>query len=73
MDDRQRDKCSPVYHGISCIGGKIMELHDKVRVKSQNIIGFIVDIIEDSYTVEKEGNEGPIYWNLPKDDLEPIE
>ena len=50
-----------------------MELFDKVRVKSQNVIGFIVDIVEDSYTVEKEGNKGPIYWNLPADDLEPVE
>ena len=50
-----------------------MELYDKVRVKSQNIIGFIVDIVEGSYTVEKEGNKGPIYWNLPAEDLEPIE
>lgn len=50
-----------------------MELFDKVRVKSQNVIGFIVDIVKDSYTVEKEGNKGPIYWNLPADDLELIE
>ena len=50
-----------------------MELFDKVRVKSQDVIGFIVDIVEDSYTVEKEGNKGPIYWNLPADDLELIE
>jgi hypothetical protein len=50
-----------------------MELYDKVRVKSLNVIGFIVDIIEDSYTVEKEGNQGPIYWNLPEEDLEPAE
>lgn len=50
-----------------------MELYDKVRVKSQNIIGFIVDIVDDSYTVEKEGNAGPIYWNLPAADIEPVE
>lgn len=50
-----------------------MELYDKVRVKSKGVIGFIVDIVKDSYTVEKEGNAGPIYWNLPEDDLEPIE
>ena len=50
-----------------------MKLYDKVQVKSQNVIGFIVDIVEDSYTVEKEGNTGPIYWNLPADDIEPIE
>lgn len=50
-----------------------MELYDKVRVKSLNVIGFIVDIVEGSYTVEKEGNAGPIYWNLPENDLEPVE
>lgn len=50
-----------------------MKLYDKVRIKSLDVIGFIVDIVKDSYTVEKEGNAGPIYWNLPKDDLEPIE
>lgn len=49
-----------------------MELYDKVRVKSHNVIGFIVDIVGDSYTVEKEGNAGPVYWNLSADDLEPI-
>ena len=48
-----------------------MKLFDKVYVKSQNTMGFIVDIVKDSYTVEKEGNAGPIYWNLPKDDLVP--
>ena len=50
-----------------------MELFDKVRIKSLNVTGFIVDIIKDSYTVEKEGNKGPIYWNLPADDIEPVE
>lgn len=50
-----------------------MNLYDKVRVKSLNVTGFIVDIVEDSYTVEKEGGVGPVYWNLQKDDLEPVE
>ena len=48
-----------------------MKLFDKVYVKSQKTMGFIVDIVKDSYTVEKEGNAGPIYWNLPEDDLVP--
>ena len=45
-------------------------LFDKVRIKSLGVVGYIVDIVQDSYTVEKEGNRGPIYWNLPADDLE---
>ena len=40
-------------------------------MKSQKTMGYIVDIVEDSYTVEKEGNAGPIYWNLPEDELVP--
>ena len=50
-----------------------LELFDKVRVKSLGVVGFIVDIVADSYTVEKEGNKGPIYWNLPAADLELVE
>ena len=50
-----------------------MELYDKVRVKSMNIEGFIVDITDGYYAVEKEGNAGPIFWDLSEDDLEPIE
>ena len=50
---------------------KRLKLFDKVYVKSQKTLGYIVDIVEDSYTVEKEGNAGPIYWNLPEDDLVP--
>ena len=50
-----------------------MELFDKVRIKSLGVTGFIVDIVKDSYTIEKEGNKGPIYWNLPEDDLELVE
>ena len=48
-----------------------MKLFDKVYVKSKKTMGFIVDIVEDSYTVEKAGNAGPIFWNLPEDDLVP--
>ena len=47
-------------------------LHDKVLVKSENITGFIVDISGEWYAVEKEGNEGPIYWGLEASDLELI-
>ena len=50
---------------------KRLKLFDKVYVKSQKTMGYIVDIVEDSYTVEKEGNAGPIYWNLPEDELVP--
>lgn len=49
-----------------------MELYDKVRVKSKNIVGFIVNITDGWYAVEKEGNEGPIFWDLKADDLELI-
>lgn len=50
-----------------------MELYEKVRVKSLNVIGFIIDKRDGWYAVEKEGNEGPVYWGLTEDDLEPIE
>ena len=53
--------------------GKTFELFDKVCVKTKNVIGFIVHIADGWYAVEKEGNEGPIYWNLQADDLELIE
>jgi hypothetical protein len=49
-----------------------MELYDKVRIKSLNVIGFIVYISGEYYAVEKEGNEGPIYWEVTADDLEPV-
>ena len=44
-----------------------MKLFDKVYVKSKKTMGFIVDIVENSYTVEREGNAGPIFWNLPEE------
>ena len=50
-----------------------MELYDKVRVKKENATGFIVDITDEYYAVEKEGNAGPVYWGLTEDDLEPVE
>ena len=49
-----------------------MKLFDKVYVKSKKTMGFIVDIIENSYTVEKDGDEGPIFWNLPEEDLKQL-
>ena len=39
----------------------MIKLYDRVLIKSQNTTGFVVDIIEDSYTVKKEGNAGPVY------------
>ena len=51
----------------------MIKLYDRVFVKSENVTGFVVDIVEDSYTVEKEGNVGPIYWNLSISDLLPVE
>lgn len=50
-----------------------MKLFDKVYVKTRKTMGFIVDIVENSYTVEREGNAGPIFWNLPEEDLIPPE
>lgn len=50
-----------------------MNLYDRVYVKSQKTMGVIVDIIDDHYAVEKEGNAGPIYWYLPANDLIPSE
>ena len=50
-----------------------LKLFDKVLVKSENVVGFIVDISGDWYAVEKEGNEGPIYWELKATDLELVD
>ena len=47
-----------------------LKLFDKVLVKPENVVGFIVDISGEWYAVEKEGNEGPIYWELKATDLE---
>ena len=47
---------------------------DKVRIKSKNITGYIVNITNaETYDVEKEGLYGPVYWNVLKEDLEHIE
>lgn len=47
---------------------------DYVRIKSKNIIGYIVNITSaGTYDVEKEGLYGPVYWNILKEDLEHIE
>ena len=48
-----------------------MKLFDKVYVKSQKTLGYILDIVENSCAVEKEGGYVPIFWNLPEDDLIP--
>lgn len=46
---------------------------DCVRIKSKNIIGYIVNITSaGTYDVEKEGLYGPVYWNVLEDDLEHI-
>lgn len=52
-----------------------IKLYDKVRIKSKNIIGFVVDVLNDKekFIVEKEGNEGPLFFDIDKDDLEVIE
>lgn len=53
---------------------KNFELFDKVRIKSKNVIGFIVDIHENGkLDIEKEGNQGPVYWYIDESDIEKIE
>ncbi len=53
---------------------KKFELFDKVRIKSENAIGFIVDIHENGkLDIEKEGNRGPVYWYIDESDIEKIE
>lgn len=49
-----------------------IKLYDKVRIKSKNIIGFVVDVLNDKekFIVEKEG---PLFFDIDKDDLEVIE
>lgn len=47
---------------------------DRVRIKSKNVIGYIVYISKiGTYDVEKDGNEGPVYFDVEKDDLEHID
>lgn len=52
-----------------------IKLYDKVRIKSKNIIGFVVDVLNDKekFIVEKERNEGPLFFDIDRDDLEAIE
>lgn len=46
---------------------------DKVRVKSKNAIGYIVNITKaGTYDVEKIGNDGTIYWNVLREDMEHV-
>ena len=50
---------------------KKLELYDKVKIKSKNAEGFIVDILSNGkYVIEKSGNQGPLYFDIDKDDLE---
>lgn len=50
------------------------ELFDKVKIKSKNVVGFIVDIHKDGkFDIEKKGNEGPVYWYIDESDVEKIE
>ena len=51
----------------------MIKLHDRVFVKTQNAIGYVVDITGEFYAVEKEGNAGPIYWGLSLTDLIPVD
>ena len=47
------------------------KLYDKVYIKSKNVVGFIVDILNDEKCiVEKEGNEGPLYFDIDETDME---
>lgn len=51
-----------------------MKLFDKVKIKSKNVVGFIVDIHKDGkFDIEKMGNEGPVYWYIDESDVEKIE
>lgn len=46
---------------------------DKVRIKSKDVVGVIVYITKaGTYDVEKCGNEGPVYFNILKEDMEHI-
>lgn len=53
-----------------------IKLHDYVRIKSMQINGVVVDLHpypEGTCDVEREGNEGPVYFNVPIRDIEIIE
>lgn len=47
---------------------------DKVRIKSKDVIGYIVYVSKaGTYDVEKDGNCGPVYFDILKEDLEHVE
>lgn len=52
-----------------------IKLYDKVRIKSKDIIGFVVDVLNNKkkFIIERERNEGPLFFDIDKDDLEVIE
>ena len=46
------------------------QLYDRVYVKSKGAYGFIVDILRNGkFIVEKEGNQGPLFFDIPEDDM----
>ena len=46
-------------------------LLDYVHIISRDVFGYIVDISKGGkMTIEKEGNEGPIYWDVEPNDVE---
>ena len=47
--------------------------YDLVRIKSTGVIGVIVNITNaGTFDVEKWGNQGPVYWNILREDLEHV-
>ena len=53
------------------ITNNIIELYDKVKLKKENVIGFIVFITPDNkYTVESEDNTGNIFYDLLENEIE---
>lgn len=48
-------------------------LYDKVKIKSENIVGFVVFITPDNkYTVESEDNTGKIFYDLSENEIEKL-
>lgn len=46
-------------------------LYDKVKIKNNNIVGFIVFITPDNkYTVESEDNTGNVFYDLSENEIE---
>lgn len=55
------------------ITNNTFELYDKVKVKEENVIGFIVFITPDNkYTVESEDNTGNIFYDLSENEIEKV-